>query len=103
MKANLLVGEDTQLAWQLHTIHADGNSHWKVGDSPHRIPAILGPAPIESFVVCWSQDPLPERLEGNQPDISAKQQRSSCSMWTAVAKHDLLLEPDSIATITVVS
>ena len=40
MEANLLIGEDTQLAWQLHTIRPDGKRHWKVGDSPHCIPAL---------------------------------------------------------------
>src|SRR6266852_6021954 len=29
MEANLIVGKDTQLAWQLHTIREEGRRHWK--------------------------------------------------------------------------
>ena len=45
MKADMLIGEDTQRAWQLHIIRGD----WQVGDSPHRIPAVIAPSPAESF------------------------------------------------------
>ena len=41
MVANLIIGEDTQLAWQLHTIRPNGTRHWKVGDSAYRIPLVL--------------------------------------------------------------
>ena len=53
MEANMLIGEDTQLAWRLHTICNEGKSYWLVGDSLHRIPAVLGPAPTESFTARW--------------------------------------------------
>jgi hypothetical protein len=51
MEANMLIGEDTQLAWQLHTMRPEGRCYWKVGDSPHHIPVIPGPVPVESFSV----------------------------------------------------
>jgi hypothetical protein len=34
MEANMIIGKDTQLAWQLHTIQTEP-VHWKVGDSMH--------------------------------------------------------------------
>jgi hypothetical protein len=33
MKANMLIGEDTQQAWQLHIIQKETNKYWKLGDS----------------------------------------------------------------------
>src|SRR5271169_4504283 len=36
MKANMLIREDTQLAWQLNTMRNEGRRHWRVGDSLHR-------------------------------------------------------------------
>jgi hypothetical protein len=53
MGADLLVGEDTQCTWQLHTIQKDSSSYWQVGDSLHRIPTILTPAPTEMFTAQW--------------------------------------------------
>jgi hypothetical protein len=53
MEADLLVGEDMQCTWQLHTIWKDSRNYWQVGDSLHRIPAILAPAPIEMFTTQW--------------------------------------------------
>ena len=44
MKANLIMGEDTQLAWQLNTICKDGQRLWQVGNSDHQIPSVSGPA-----------------------------------------------------------
>ena len=35
MKANMIIGEDTQLAWQLDTIRKNGIRSWQVGDSAH--------------------------------------------------------------------
>ena len=29
METNMLIGEDTQLAWQLHTIRPRGKHYWK--------------------------------------------------------------------------
>ena len=38
MEADLLIGEDTQLAWNLSTMLEDSKSYWKVGKSLHCIP-----------------------------------------------------------------
>jgi hypothetical protein len=54
MDANLLIGKDTQLAWQLHTIRPEGKRHWKVRDSPHCIPEVQGSIPREAFMASWA-------------------------------------------------
>ena len=36
MKSELLIGEDTQKAWQLHTMRPPTGSYWQMGDSPTR-------------------------------------------------------------------
>ena len=97
MEANMLIGEDTQLVWQLHTIRPRGKRYWKVGDSPHLIPGMLGPVPVESFVACWNYNAsIPKK-----PSTSTTpQQRSLRTQWNAVAKIELLIRPESIATIT---
>ena len=92
----MLIGEDTQLAWQLHTICLGGKRYWKVGDSPHLIPGMLGPVPVESFVACWNHDvTIPTK-----PNTSPTLLKSLCSQWNVVAKSELLIQPESIATVT---
>ena len=88
MEANMLIGEDTQLAWQLHTICPGGKHYWKVGDSPHLIPGMLGPVPVEFFMARWNYDAsIPKK-----PSTSATpQQRSLHAQWNAVAKSELLI------------
>ena len=54
MEANLIVGEDTQLTWQLHTIWEEGRRHWKVSNSLHCIPTFPGPMPTETFTASWA-------------------------------------------------
>ena len=100
MEANLLIGEDTQLAWQLHTIRPDGKRHWKVGDSPHCIPAIPGQAPAETFTVRWAPGATPVRAKTAATKKPAEDKRSQ---WNAVAKEQLTIQPESIASIAVVS
>ena len=34
----LLIGEDIQMPWQLHTLRKEGRINWQVGDSEHLIP-----------------------------------------------------------------
>ena len=100
MEANMLIGEDTQLAWQLHTIHPGGKRYWKIGDSPHLIPGIVGPVLVESFVARWNHDvTIPTK-----PNTSSMPpQKSLRSQWNAVAKSELLIRPESIATVTATS
>ena len=63
MEANMLIGEDTQLAWQLHTTRPEGKRHWQVGDSPHHIPGTQGSVPQEAFTTSWTPDSvLPKAL-----------------------------------------
>jgi hypothetical protein len=102
MEANLLIGEDTQLAWQLHTIRPDGKRHWKVGDSPHCIPALPGHAPTETFTVRWTPGATPVEKKAPTAPIH-KLDEGRRSQWNAVAKEQLSIQPESIATITVVS
>ena len=58
MTMNLLIGEDTQSAWQLNSIWNNGKRFWQVGTSAHQIPCIAGPTPKESFSVQWNPDKL---------------------------------------------
>jgi hypothetical protein len=45
MKVQMLIGEDTQSKWNLHTVRRDGKQYWLVGESPHRIAAVEGNVP----------------------------------------------------------
>ena len=100
MEANMLIGEDTQLAWQLHMIRPGGKRYWKVGDSPHLIPGMLGPVPVESFVARWNHDITIPTKPNTSP---TPPQKSLRSQWNAVAKSELLIRPESIATVTATS
>ena len=100
MEVNMLIGEDTQLAWQLHTICPGGKCYWKVGDSPHLIPGVLGPVPVESFVARWNHDVTIPTKPNTSP---TPPQKSLRSQWNAVAKSELLIQPESIATVTATS
>jgi hypothetical protein len=99
MEANMLIGKDTQRAWQLHIIRKETNNYWKVGDSVHLIPIMPGPMPAETFSAQWSQD----KNKTNQMSSSHKRMESSKKQWNAVAKYDQVLEPESIASVTVIS
>jgi hypothetical protein len=91
MQANLLIGEDTQRAWQLHTIRNVNNSHWKVRDSPHRILAVLGPSPTETFTVEWEPQ-LPNPRAG-RTTAPAKEE------WKVLATTDVLLPPEACCLV----
>ena len=100
MEANLIVGEDTQLAWQLHTIREGGRRHWKVGNSPHCIPAIPGSIPTETFTASWtsvSSEALPSKVQVQKP---AKGKRTQ---WNVSALRQLTILPEAIATMTAVA
>ena len=88
MEANMLIGEDTQLVWQLHMIRPRGKRYWKVGDSPHLIPGMLGPVPIESFVAQWNHGTA---IAKKSDTAAASLQKSLRSQWNAVAKDKLLI------------
>ena len=80
MTVNLLIGEDTQLAWQLNSIRNDGKRFWQVGTSEHQIPTIARPTPKETFSVQW-----------NPNTFDRKQQSKKCttktrSEWNIIAK-----------------
>ncbi len=100
MEANLIVGEDTQLAWQLHTIREDGRRHWKVGSSLHCIPAIPGPTPTETFTASWvpaAPDVPPIRTRVKK-FVEGKR-----TQWNASALQQLTILPEAIATITAIA
>ena len=100
MEANLIVGEDTQLAWQLHTIREGGRRHWKVGNSPHCIPAIPGPTPTKTFTASWtpvSSEASPSKVQVKKP---AKGKRTQ---WNVSALRQLTILPKAIATMTAVA
>ena len=100
MEANLIVGEDTQLAWQLHTIREEGKRHWKVGNSPHCIPAIPGPTPKEVFTASWipvSSAFFPPKSQTRKPEEGKRTQ------WNASALRQLTILPEAITTLTAVA
>ena len=100
MEANLIVGEDTQLTWQLHMIREEGRRHWKVGNSLHCIPAFPGPTPTETFTASWA----PASLDA--PPIKAVTKKlidGKRSRWNASALRQLTILPEAIATITAVA
>jgi hypothetical protein len=114
MEANLLIGKDTQLAWQLHTIRPDRKRYWKIGDSPHCIPGIQGPVPNEAFTAGWAPtSSLPNTMIHKPPVIrkpTSSKTRATKNhakdkhlQWNTVAKYQLTILPQSIATIMAVS
>ena len=97
MTTNLLIGEDTQLAWQLNSIQNNGKRFWQVGTSVHQIPSFMGPTPKESFSVQWN----PSKFDLKQ--WSKKRVTKNCSEWSAIAKQDVWLHPESITTVPITS
>lgn len=101
MQANMIIGEDTQLPWQLHTIRPGGKRYWQVGDSAHHIPGVEGPAPCETFTASWSKEKT--NLSLSPPPRTKKRTIKACTEWSVIAKQDFWLKPESIASITVIS
>ena len=97
MQANMIIGEDTQVPWQLHTRCLGGKRYWQVGDSAHHIPAIEGPAPCEAFTVKWSKE------KTDPPPCTKKRMTKARTEWSTIAKQDFWLKPESIANVTVIS
>ena len=97
MQANMIIGEDTQLPWQLHTRRPEGKRYWQVGDSAHLIPAIEGSAPVETFTVNLSPE------EAQPPLRTKKRAAKARTEWSAIAKQDFWLKPESIANVTAIS
>jgi hypothetical protein len=100
MEANMIIGEDVQIPWQLHTIRPAGERYWAIGDSPHRIPAVPGPAPTETFTVRWTPETTAAKAKSVPTKRPAKDKRTQ---WNVVAKQQMIIQPESIATITAVS
>ena len=61
---------------------------------------MLGPVPVESFVAQWNHSTA---IAKRSDAAVASQQKSLRSQWNAVAKDELLIRPESIATITAFS
>jgi hypothetical protein len=101
MEANLLVSKHTQCAWKLHTIHEDDSSYWRVRDSPHHIPTILAPTPVELFSAQWVLEC--EIPCSDKPTSCKKPTSEGRKEWNAVAKYDLTIQPESIASVTAIS
>ena len=97
MKSNMIIGEDTQLAWQLDTIRKNGIRSWQVGDSAHKILGIEGPAPKESFTAQWRE------VEADPKPRPKKRSAKTRTEWNALAKQDVWIKPEAIATVTIVS
>ena len=99
MQANMIIGEDTQIPWQLHTKRPEGKRFWQVGDSAHHIPAIAGSAPVETFTARLRQ----AEGEAKPQPRSRKRATKARTEWSAIAKQDFWLKPESIASITAIS
>lgn len=72
-----------------------GSPHWRVGNSPHCIPAVLGPALSESFTVRWESASTAKEGAERKPKGAVK---DKCKQWTVLASSDLMIQPESIAT-----
>lgn len=73
---------------------------WKIGDSHHLVPALPTPPPVESFTAQWAMTPDSERKAHPKPPKSTALKRTS---WKALARSNLTILPESIATIAVIS
>ena len=100
MKANMLIGEDTQRAWQLHIIRSEKGNYWQVGDSPHRILAVIAPSPAESFSARWAPE---SELEGETSrPVCTKKLEASKGPWKVLVKDNLTIEPESVAMVNAI-
>ena len=100
MKADMLISEDMQRAWQLHTIRSEQGSFWQVGDSLHHILVVLVTAPAESFSARWA----PESELVTKPHLlSQSKQEVPKGPWKVLAKNDLTIEPEFMTSLTAVS
>ena len=100
MKADMLIGEDTQRAWQLHIIRGENGNYWQVGDSPHRIPAVIAPSPAESFSARWAPE---SELEGETARPGrVKKPEASKGSWKVLVKDSLTIEPESVAMVNAI-
>jgi len=88
------------MAWQLHTLRPNSTRHWKVGDSPHCIPSVPGPVPKEAFTAQWASEPEPKKPTNPAAKLAAQEVKKR---WKAVARHDVIILPESIATVTAVA
>jgi len=100
MKADMLIGEDTQRAWQLHTIRSEAGNFWQVGDSPHKIPAVLAPSLAESFSASWA--PEGELEDKALRTVHKGKQEAPKGPWRVLIKDNLIIEPESVATINAI-
>jgi hypothetical protein len=100
MKANMIIGEDAQRAWQLHTIDPEGKHYWKVGDTLHQIPALPGSTPEKSFSATRTLKTLPEWKP--LPPHKAHNSRPR-KTWNTISKYDHTILPESIATVMAIS
>jgi hypothetical protein len=71
MNANLLIGEDTHHAWQLHTMRPEHEAYWQVGNSKHWIPTSRTTQDKEAFVASWHLGDEP--LDGHHIDSRLKE------------------------------
>ena len=53
----LLLGEDVQTAWCLHTMRQEESIYWLVGNSEHWIPLRNQMRPAIAYVACQKQEP----------------------------------------------
>ena len=100
MKADMLIGEDTQRAWQLHIIRGEKGNYWQVGDSPHRIPAVIAPLPAESFSA--RSAPESELESETARPVRVKKPEASKGPWKVLVKDSLTIEPESVATVNAI-
>lgn len=61
------------------------------------IPGIAGPAPTESFTAQWRKDETVYKPRRKRRQVKMRTE------WSAIAKQDVWLKPESIATITAIS
>ena len=96
----MLIGEDTQRAWQLHIICSEKGNYWQVGDSPHRIPTVIAPSPAESFSARWAPESELESKTARPGRV--KKPEASKGPWKVLVKDSLTIEPESVVTVNAI-
>jgi hypothetical protein len=104
MKANLLIGEDTQSKWQFQTLRTNEGTCWQVGNSPHKIPSVTGAVTAESFAAEWAPEIENVPRKATLP-ASTRNARAEAKRRVVVARvqNETWINPESYAAVRCVA
>jgi hypothetical protein len=100
MKANLLIGEDTQSKWRLQTLRTNEGTCWQVGNSPHEILSVNGAVMAESFAAKWARE-IKNALRESTLPVLANNTRAKAKRRIGVARvwEEIWINPESYAAV----